>query len=70
MGPLTPQVQHWGSLGVGYSRHVLVEVGEVLLRGVQVQHGAGVAAQLPVPGGAAGLPGGKGEGNVSWSKTG
>lgn len=44
---------------MGYSRHVLVEVREVLLCGVQVQHRAGMAAQLPIPGGAAGLPGGK-----------
>lgn len=55
---------HWGALGVGYSRHVLVEVRQVLLCGVQVQHSAGVAAQLPVPGGAASLPGGEGRGEM------
>lgn len=57
-GPVPPSMMlcH-GSPGVGYSRHDLVEVGEILLRGMQVQHGAGVPAQLPVPGDAAGLRG-------------
>jgi len=55
-GPLTPPpMLHHGSPGMGYSRHDLMEVREVLLRGVQVQHGAGMPAQLPVPGDAAGL---------------
>lgn len=57
--PVTPpsmMLRH-GSPGMGYSRHDLVEVGEILLRGVQVEHGAGMPAQLPVPGDAAGLQG-------------
>lgn len=59
-GPLTPPpppMLYRGSPGVGYSRHDLVEVREILLRGVQVQHGAGMLAQLPIPGNAASLQG-------------
>lgn len=46
-----------GEMEMEYSRHDLVEVREILLCGMQVQHSAGMWAQLPVPGGAAGLPG-------------
>lgn len=58
--PLTFLMLHHGSLGVGYSHYDLVEVREILLRGMQVQHGAGMPAKLPIPGNAASLQGCKG----------
>lgn len=41
----------------GHSRHGLVEVGQVLLRGVEEEDGGSLGAQQPIPGGAARLRG-------------